>query len=146
MAEGAEGRGRPQTISAAEYKRLAAGQDLARSKKNKFGAHALTNEHGAFDSKGEYLRYLDLMNLQRSGIIHDLKRQVRMPLIVNGQELKIRDKNGRGKRLAYIADFTYREGEDLIVEDFKGYDTPVSRIKRAVVEAMHGLTVRVTRR
>lgn len=84
--------------------------------------------------------------LERLGRIRDLKRQVRIPLIVNGGPLLIRDKTGRARKLSYVADFTYYEDDVYVVEDFKGFDTQVSRIKRAIVEATCALTVRVTRR
>ena len=103
----------------------------------------MSSEDGDFDSKGEYQRYLDLRMLERVGRIRDLKRQVRIPLVVNGTPLLIRDKIGRARALSYVADFTYYEDDVYVVEDFK---TPVSRIKRAIVEATCALTVRVTRR
>lgn len=106
----------------------------------------MSSEDGDFDSKGEYQRYLDLRMLERVGRIRDLKRQVRIPLVVNGTPLLIRDKIGRARALSYVADFTYYEDDVYVVEDFKGFDTPVSRIKRAIVEATCALTVRVTRR
>lgn len=152
MEQGKAGRARSDRISAAEYRALVGGTSKGSAsaaggrRSGKFNAQRVSSDEGEFDSKGEYQRYLDLRMLERLGRIRDLKRQVRIPLIVNGGPLLIRDKTGRGRKLSYVADFTYYEDDVYVVEDFKGFDTPVSRIKRAIVEATCALTVRVTRR
>lgn len=64
-----------------------------------------------FPSKGEARRYCELKLLERAGAIKDLKRQVVYHLA--GQ---------RGAKVGrYTVDFTYRENNRLIAEDFKGY-------------------------
>ena len=52
-----------------------------------------------------------------------------------------------GRRASYIADFKYFtdiEGNRMVVEDVKGMDTPVSRLKRAIVEAQYGIRILLT--
>jgi hypothetical protein len=42
-------------------------------------------------------------------------------------------------------DFAYRENGASVVEDFKGFDTPVSRLKRKLLAAAYPhLTIHVT--
>lgn len=124
--------------------RAAAKPTVAR--RNKYGATRITTDDGDFDSSGEHKRYCELRLLERTGAIRDLKRQVKIPLIVNGVQLSIENKNGARRKLNYVADFTYHENGIYVVEDFKGFDTKVSRLKRAIVEAMEGIRVRITTR
>ncbi len=49
------------------------------------------------------------------------------------------------KVATYFADFSYFEGSRRVVEDFKGHDTPLSRLKRNLVEAIYGIEITVTR-
>ncbi len=148
MGEGKTGFGGPTRLTAAEYRKLAGeGPVPGKSgRSGKFNAKRVVSDDGDFDSKGELRRYKDLVMLERAGRIQDLKRQVKIALEVNGRSLVLRDKKGRERRLSYIADFTYYEDGVYVIEDFKGFDTPVSRLKRAIVEATQGLVVRVTRR
>nr|WP_244626912.1 DUF1064 domain-containing protein [Microvirga tunisiensis] len=123
---------------------------LTRKSRNKYGARKIRIKTGdveeVYDSAGEMKRYGDLLLQEKIGNISNLKRQVRIPLIVNGIHLTLEDVRGRRRRLFYEADFTYNEQQDFVIEDFKGYDTPLSRLKRAIVEAITGNKVRVTRK
>lgn len=85
------------------------------------------------DSKREARRYEALKLLERAGEISNLKRQVRFRLEVNGHLI-----------CNYVADFTYTEGGDFVVEDVKGVRTPVYKIKRALMLAVHGIKVTET--
>ena len=74
-----------------------------------------------------------------------------------GEELAIRQKAGEIRELVfqpryklsdtppvtYVADFAYWEGHLLVVEDVKGVDTPVSRVKRAWAKDKLGVEVRI---
>jgi hypothetical protein len=91
-----------------------------------------------FDSKAEAARFGELCILQRQNLITDLCRQVRYPLKVNDQLVT-----------TYIADFVYNEkqpgGEVVqIVEDCKGYRTPVYRLKAKLFAAVLGFKIRET--
>lgn len=85
-----------------------------------------------FDSKAEATRYSHLKLRERIGEITDLELQVRFPLVVNGTKVT-----------TYVADFRYREAATgaVIVEDVKGVRTPVYRLKKKLMKAVHGIDV-----
>ncbi len=95
-----------------------------------------------FDSKAEARRYGELGLLQKAGEIKDLECQPRFELKCGDRPIRIRNKNGHPRRTFYTADFKYvtRIGEQVI-EDVKGYDTPISRLRRAVVEAQYDIEI-----
>lgn len=78
-----------------------------------------------FDSQKEAMRYGELKLLERAGEISDLELQPKYVL----QE-GFRDKDGK-KHIAitYKADFKYVEKGKEIVEDAKGFETEVFKIK-----------------
>lgn len=47
------------------------------------------------------------------------------------------------RRISYVADFRYIERGVVVVEDVKGYDTMVSRLKRAILLVTEGIEVRL---
>ena len=89
-----------------------------------------------FDSKKELCRYKELKELERQGLISDLKLQVPYELIPAQYETFERyGKRGQrlkdGKRLlerplTYIADFVYTQDGKTVVEDVKGYRNAAS--------------------
>ena len=88
-----------------------------------------------FDSKLEASRYGELRLLEKAGDIKDLEVHPHYPLEVNG--LKI---------CTYEADFRYTDNRGTIhVEDVKGFDTAVSRIKRKLVKATCEINVEIIR-
>lgn len=78
-----------------------------------------------FASKAESRRYSELKNLERAGIISGLTLQPKFPLIVQG-----------AKVCTYIGDFAYIEDAKYVVEDVKGVQTDVYRIKRKLLLAL----------
>lgn len=97
-----------------------------------------------FASKREAARYGDLKLLQRAGEIRDLELQPVFPLVIDGRAIKIRsDKRPNGTRTKYTADFRYVDTrtDRTIVEDVKGIDTQVSRLRRAVVECIYSIQI-----
>jgi hypothetical protein len=89
-----------------------------------------------FDSIREAKRYAELVLLERTGVIQNLRRQVRYPLSVNGQLI-----------CTYIADFCYVENGHEVTEDVKSSYTrklPVFRIKAKLMRAIHGIAIRET--
>ena len=89
-----------------------------------------------FSSLKEANRYAELVLLERSGVIQNLRRQVRFPLSVNGQLI-----------CTYVADATYTENGHEIVEDTKSPVTrklPVYRLKAKLMRAIHGVAIRET--
>ena len=106
--------------------------------RNKFGNKKITFMGETFDSKREYERYRELRLMERAGAIHDLMRQVKFLLVPAQYE------NGKcvERPVYYIADFTYWEGDKMIVEDAKGVRTPEYIIKRKLMLQQHGVRIR----
>ena len=110
-----------------------------------------------FDSKKELCRYKELKELERQGLISDLKLQVSYELIPAQYETFERyGKRGQrlkdGKRLlerplTYIADFVYTQDGKLVVEDVKGYRNAASAgyakfvIKRKLMLYINGVKI-----
>jgi len=99
-----------------------------------------------FASKAEAARYRELMQLGAAGLVQNLEFQPRFDLHVN--DIKVG---------TYVADFRYQErsspswlncildGWQDVIEDVKGVRTPVYRLKKRMVEAEYGFTIRETR-
>ena len=100
-------------------------------RRNKYGNHKTTIDGITFDSKREASRYLELKLLQAAGEIQDLVLQPPFELIVQGGKVV-------GK---YYADFQYRVGARVVVEDAKGTRTDVYRLKKKIVEAVHHIQI-----
>jgi len=87
----------------------------------------------AFASKAEARRYLEVMMLQRGGAISQLELQPRFPMVVNNVKV-----------CTYVADFSYNENGQHVVEDVKSEATcklPVFRIKKKLMLALYGIDV-----
>lgn len=85
-----------------------------------------------FDSKGEALRYQNLVLLQRAGEISNLELQPTYAIEFNGVKIcKVK------------LDFRYTDNQTgrEVVEDFKGYDNAMSKLKRKLVKAFYGVEV-----
>ena len=79
-----------------------------------------------FPSKLEARRYSMLRLMEQQGEIYDLVLQPKF-LLQEG----FRDRNGEWHRpIHYIADFRYAENNRVIVEEVKGQETAVYRIKK----------------
>ena len=104
----------------------------------KYKNRKLAIDGEVFDSQKEYARYRDLVLLQRTGQISNLKRQVRYELIptqrIGGKVVE--------KPCAYIADFVYTENGETVVEDTKGFRTKDYIIKRKLMLHVHGIQIR----
>lgn len=91
-------------------------------KKNKYNVSKVDTEYGRFDSKKEYNRYLELLELQKQGTISNLQRQVKYQLL---------PKNDKYRELSYIADFVYTDSNNQVhIEDVKGLVLPEFKIKQ----------------
>ncbi len=80
--------------------------------RNKYNAIKQTYNGEVFDSKKELKRYMELELLLRAKEITDLELHPKFDLMVNGVKI------GR-----YTADFKYKNGSDIIVEDVKSKAT-----------------------
>lgn len=92
----------------------------------------------SFDSLKEAKRYQELLLLEKTGAITDLKMQVKFVLIpsqrVDGKVVE--------RECAYKADFVYQENGETVVEDTKGFRTKDYIIKRKLMLHVHGIRVR----
>ena len=122
--------------------------------KSKYGAkkQTITNSDGSvitFDSKKEMQRFVELRYMEQAGLISDLQRQVKFVLIPAQREPDTVGKRGgiiKGLLIehecAYIADFTYRQDGELVVEDAKGVKTPEYVIKRKMMLYFHKIRIK----
>lgn len=100
---------------------------------NKYRAVKKMVDGYTFASTGEARRYAELAMLQKAGRIKDLTLQYRFPIRINNVTV-----------CDYIADFVYEEDGRVVVEDYKGFRTPLYALKRKLMEAVHGITIRET--
>jgi len=84
-----------------------------------------------FDSKKESGRYLELKLLQRAELIKDLELQPRFLILDT-----LRKNNKTFQKRFYVADFSYYDNKEkrIVVEDVKGFKTPMYKIKRHMFE------------
>jgi len=102
-------------------------------KRQKYNARKTRLNGHTFDSAREARRYQDLTLLERAGRIHSLRLQVPFSLEVAGETI--------GK---YVADFTYNEDDQEIVEDSKGFATPLYKWKKRHVEIQYKIKIKET--
>ena len=100
----------------------------------KYRAIRTTVDGITFDSKREANRYSELKMMEKAGIINSLKLQPEFKCQINGKKI-----------CTYKADFEYLMVDDIgpqgqigyyIVEDVKGFKTPVYKLKKKLVEAL----------
>jgi hypothetical protein len=101
---------------------------------SKYGAQPCEVDGVRFASVREARRWQELQLLARAGAIVGLRRQVRYPL----------DAVGGANVGAYVADFAYVDAEtgQSIVEDAKGFRTPLYAWKARHFAAQYGQTIR----
>lgn len=93
--------------------------------KAKYGNKKIMVAGMTFDSKGEAKRYLELVDLQRRGLISNLRRQIAFKL-----QPSFKAPGGETiRKMEYIVDFTYTERGKPVCEDYKGFQNEVSKLK-----------------
>jgi hypothetical protein len=114
-------------MSAAEYRELISGKSLRR---NKYNAAKTEFDGKVYDSKKEAARAAELKLLQKAGEIMAFAEQVTFLLPAG---------------VKYIADFVII-GNDLsvTVEDVKGFKTDVYKLKKKLMEEVHGIRIKET--
>jgi hypothetical protein len=111
----------------------------------KYGNRITEIDGYKFASRKEAARYAQLKVLAHIGQIRDLEVHPRFVLEANGQPLI----SPSGRKIHYVADFSYTENDVRHIEDVKGWvDTgsPVYRLfslKVAIVASMTGVIVEV---
>lgn len=99
---------------------------------NKYHAVKTEVDGVVFDSKAEAKRYGELKLLGRGGYIRNLELQPTFVFAIGGKAI-----------FKYLADFRYFEGQTRVVEDVKGLQTAVFRLKRKIIEAHFNIKITV---
>jgi len=101
-----------------------------KDKKSKYNNKKIEIDGVIFDSLKEGNRFKELILLQRSGEIKDLKIQVPFELV---------PKQVGERPVTYKADFTYYDNrkQQMIVEDTKGFRTKDYVIKRKLMKHLY---------
>ena len=107
-------------------------------KRNKFGARRVRIDGHDFASRKEGRHYQMLKAMEAAGEITDLELQPRFPLIVQ-------DPQGKSVLCGkFTADFRYKQGGKIVVEDCKGgraTATEAYRLRKRIVEALYQIEV-----
>ncbi|NSY36851.1 DUF1064 domain-containing protein [Leisingera sp. ANG59] len=119
-------------------------REQGKDKRRVRGTQRTTTADGiTHDSKTEAQRWVELQLMQAAGEICGLRRQVDIPL--HGRDGPIMTDSGKQQRV-YRADFTYVDKRlgCVVIEDRKGHETDVFKLKRAVLLAQ-GMEILVTK-
>jgi len=116
-------------------------RETAVAKRHKYGAKKIEVDGHVFPSKKEGRRYLQLKAMQQAGEISGLELQPEFELLP-----AFRDVTGeRHRAIKYRADFKYRDSSGvIIIEDTKGYQTAVFKIKRKLFCHRYDYELRLT--
>lgn len=102
-------------------------------KESKYKAKKTTIDGITFDSKKESKRYLQLKAMEKVGAISKLQLQVPFVLI---------EKSSYGRSIKYVADFVYyNKNGSKVVEDVKGVQTPVYKLKKRLMAEKYGILI-----
>lgn len=100
---------------------------------SKYRNKKITVDNITFDSYAEYGRYNTLKMLEKLGEIKNLTLQPKFDFTLP---------NVKKKLFTYIADFTYTDNTNAqIIEDVKGFKTPIYRLKKKLIEAQHNIKI-----
>lgn len=116
---------------------------------NKYHAKKVSLCGIEFDSKKEGMRWLLLKDMERTGEISNLRRQVPyelLPAIYRDEVVHLKTKDKVEKRLVqravhYVADFVYTKDGKEIVEDTKGVRLPDYILKKKMMLALKGIEI-----
>lgn len=133
-----------EKITVDEYRRRVKIGDLvntqnehAHPRSHKFGAEQTSVDGVVFSSRLEAERYVVLTHAQRKNLISGLKLQPQFEV-----QRAFRYKNRHIRPVLTVMDFQYEVYVDgtrhIVVEDTKGFDNPLSRLKRKLFLAKYG--------
>ncbi len=110
---------------------------LIPKKPTKYKSRACIVDGIRFPSQKQGRRYQDLKLLESQSLIRSLRLEVPYVLKVNGVKV-----------CKYVADFVFEEYAHgvwtVVVEDCKGFLTPVYRLKKKLLKAVLGIEIRET--
>jgi len=94
-----------------------------------------------YRSQREAKRHQDLLTLQKAGLIAGLAREVPFEL---SPGVKIEGETRKRPAVRYVADFVYSDVKAgrVVVEDAKGMQTPLYRLKKHLMATLRGIHVR----
>lgn len=95
------------------------------AKKSKYNNRKIEADGYTFDSIAEYHRYTELKLLQIAGEISNLRVHPVYPL----QKSFLTPEGKSVRSIKYEADFDYQENDVTVVEDVKGVETAVFKLK-----------------
>jgi hypothetical protein len=113
-------------------------------KPSKYGNKKVELDGMTFDSKAEANRYLQLLTMQRAGMIGGLRRQV--PFVL-APSVKFEGATRATPAIRFVADFVYVDamtGKEVI-EDTKGMKTRAYLLKKHLMKALLGLDILETK-
>jgi hypothetical protein len=100
-------------------------------RRSKYGSVRTKVDGITFDSKKESARWCELKLLERAGDITQLVRQPEFQFLLHGKVM-----------FRYIADFSYStQIGKRVVEDVKGVRTKEYRLKKKLIEELHGIII-----
>jgi hypothetical protein len=110
--------------------------------RHKYGAKPIVIDGIRFASQKEGRRYSELKLLEKAGAVSGIELQPEFPLYAWSTIAKQATHIGK-----YVADFRYvlRCPSGLltdVIEDVKGFKTPVYRLKKKMAEAIYGIEIR----
>ena len=101
---------------------------------NKFHAQKTVVDGITFHSKKESERFQELKLLFRGGRIFHLEIQPRFDFCLDGKKI-----------FTYISDFQYQdENGETVIEDTKGYRTPLYKLKKRLIESQYKIRITET--
>lgn len=120
---------------------------LPQKRRSKYGAQKTTVDGIVFDSKRESERYGELKLLEKAGEIWELELQPVYRLVMESTTgtLFVAAQALAGTRDRSVGewrgDFRYHTRAGRVVEDVKGFRTPVYRLKKRMVEAQYNIVI-----
>lgn len=113
---------------------------------SKYGAVKTTVDGETFDSKAEARRWCDLVLLMKAGEIRpvagrDTLRGQSYDLTVNGVKVCRYESDFEYEEARYITFPKFEKFWRRVVEDCKGMKTPVYRLKRKLMKAVHEIEI-----
>jgi hypothetical protein len=119
--------------------------------RSKYGNKKAKANGKVFDSRQERSRYYTLQVLEKAGEISELRMQVPfeiIPAIYETVEVQLKTKTKQVQKLVqraahYVADFVYKDKDgNMVVEDSKGFRTPEYLLKKKMMRAFLGITIK----
>lgn len=105
---------------------------LSLGKKSKYSNKKTLYKGHLYDSKKESQRAMELDSLKKRGVIKDWWVQPEFKIIHQGVKI-----------CSYFADFAVLYNNGFIeYEDVKGVKTDIYRLKKKLVQAFHGITIK----